>query len=164
MKDLRNDKIDLSILYVEDELITRMTIHKILAARYATIYLAQDGREGLEIFEQHNPDIIITDTRMPVMDGLKMSQAIRAVNLQVPIIFTTANEDSDFIEATMKTRDHPEHHQTNSAQGPSCHCRRSRQQKSSENRNKHPGIFHTKVTPRITAGTPPVHSAKVVSP
>ncbi len=102
MKNVRKDKKDLSILYVEDELITRMTINKILAARYATIYLAQDGKEGLEIFEQHNPDIIITDTRMPVMDGLKMSQAIRAVNRQVPIIFTTANEDSEFIEETRK--------------------------------------------------------------
>jgi two-component system cell cycle response regulator len=100
VKDVHNNKLDLSILYVEDELITRMTINKILAARYATIYLAQDGREGLDIFEQHHPDIIITDTRMPVMDGLKMSQAIRAVNPQVPIIFTTANEDSEFIEET----------------------------------------------------------------
>lgn len=100
MNEGRNDKVNLSILYVEDELITRMTIHKILAARYATIYLAQDGREGLDIFEQHNPDIIITDTRMPVMDGLKMSQAIRAVNPEVPIIFTTANEDTEFIQET----------------------------------------------------------------
>ena len=102
MHDVQKSKVDLSILYVEDELITRMTIHKILAARYTTIHLAQDGKEGLEIFEQHHPDIIITDTRMPVMDGLKMSQAIRAVNRQVPIIFTTANEDSDFIEATIR--------------------------------------------------------------
>jgi CheY-like chemotaxis protein len=102
VKNVGKDKIDLSILYVEDELITRMTINKILAARYATIFLAQDGKEGLEIFEQHNPDIIITDTRMPVMDGLKMSKAIRAVNRQVPIIFTTANEDSEFIEETRR--------------------------------------------------------------
>jgi len=100
--DVQKSKVDLSILYVEDELITRMTIHKILAARYTTIYLAQDGKEGLEIFEQQHPDIIITDTRMPVMDGLKMSRAIRAVNRQVPIIFTTANEDSEFIEATVQ--------------------------------------------------------------
>jgi CheY-like chemotaxis protein len=100
MTDLQKNRVHLSILYVEDELITRMTIHKILAARYATIYLARDGREGLEIFEQHCPDIIITDTRMPVMDGLKMSRAIRAVNPKVPIIFTTANEDSEFIEET----------------------------------------------------------------
>ncbi|MGA7829118.1 MAG: response regulator [Geobacteraceae bacterium] len=102
MKDVRNNKIEISILYVEDELITRMTIHKILASRYATIYLAQDGKEGLEIFKEHNPDIIITDTRMPVMDGLRMSQAIREVNPQIPIIFTTANEDSEFVEATSK--------------------------------------------------------------
>jgi len=100
VKNDEKNKLDLSILYVEDELITRMTIHKILAKRYATIYLAQDGREGLDIFEKHSPDIIITDTRMPVMDGLKMSQAVRAVDQQVPIIFTTANEDSEFIEET----------------------------------------------------------------
>lgn len=98
----RNDKVNLSILYVEDELITRMTINKILSARYQTIYLAQDGKEGLEIFEQHHPDIIITDTRMPVMDGLRMSESIRATNQQIPIIFTTANEDSDFLAATEK--------------------------------------------------------------
>jgi CheY-like chemotaxis protein len=102
VRNVQSDKTGLSILYVEDELITRMTIHKILAARYATIYLAQDGKEGLDLFEKHTPDIIITDTRMPVMDGLKMSQAIRAVNRQVPIIFTTANEDSEFIEETGK--------------------------------------------------------------
>jgi YesN/AraC family two-component response regulator len=97
-----NDKADLSILYVEDELITRMTIHKILAVRYSTIFLAQDGSEGLAIFEQYSPDLVITDTRMPNMDGLKMSLAIRAINADVPIIFTTANEDSDFIEETRK--------------------------------------------------------------
>jgi CheY-like chemotaxis protein len=100
MTNMQKDRVHLSILYVEDELITRMTIHKILAARYATIYLARDGREGLEIFEQHSPDIIITDTRMPVMDGLKMSREIRAANPEVPIIFTTANEDSEFLEET----------------------------------------------------------------
>lgn len=102
MTTVPHDKADLSILYVEDELITRMTIHKILAARYATIYLAQDGSEGLTFFKQHSPDLIITDTRMPCMDGLKMSKAIRAINADVPIIFTTANEDSDFIEETRK--------------------------------------------------------------
>lgn len=102
MNDTRTEKRNLSILYVEDELITRMTIHKILAARYATIYLARDGKEGLEIFEQSNPDIIITDTRMPVMDGLKMSRAIRSANAEVPIIFTTANEDAEFFEETRK--------------------------------------------------------------
>lgn len=104
MTDANKDRVHLSILYVEDELITRMTINKILAARYATIHLAQDGKEGLDIFERHNPDIIITDTRMPIMDGLKMSQAIRAINSHVPIIFTTANEDSEFIEETRKLK------------------------------------------------------------
>jgi CheY-like chemotaxis protein len=100
MNAARHEPLDITILYVEDELITRATIHRMLKARYKTILLAGDGREGLELFHLHKPDIVITDTRMPVMDGLKMSRAIRETCPDLPIIFTTANEGSDFIEET----------------------------------------------------------------
>ena len=100
MKGARREPLDISILYVEDELITRATIHRMLKARYKTILLASDGREGLELFQLHKPDIVITDTRMPIMDGLKMCRAIRETHPDLPIIFTTANEGSDFIEET----------------------------------------------------------------
>jgi CheY-like chemotaxis protein len=100
MNVARREPLDITILYVEDELITRATIHRMLKARYKTILLASDGREGLELFSLHKPDIVITDTRMPVMDGLKMVRAIRESNSDVPIIFTTANEGADFIEET----------------------------------------------------------------
>lgn len=100
MHSARREPLDITILYVEDELITRATIHRMLKSRYKTILLASDGKEGLELFQLHNPDIVITDTRMPVMDGLKMCTAIRETHPDVPIIFTTANEGSEFIEET----------------------------------------------------------------
>ncbi|MRR33762.1 response regulator [bacterium] len=100
MHSARREPLDITILYVEDELITRATIHRMLKARYKTILLASDGKEGLELFLLHKPDIVITDTRMPVMDGLKMCRAIRETHPDVPIIFTTANEGSEFIEET----------------------------------------------------------------
>jgi len=100
MTEARHEPLDISILYVEDEIITRTTIHRMLQMRYGTIYLAADGREGLDLFKRHCPDIVITDTRMPVMDGLRMCREIRSTHPEVPIIFTTANEDSDFIEET----------------------------------------------------------------
>lgn len=102
MESARREPLDITILYVEDELITRATIHRMLKARYKTILLAGDGKEGLELFRQHQPDIVITDTRMPVMDGLKMSRAIRDTHPQLPIIFTTANEDPEFFEETRR--------------------------------------------------------------
>lgn len=102
--DRRREKHKASILYVEDEAITRMTVHKMLQARYTTIYQAGDGREGLELFKTHHPDVIITDTRMPLMDGIHMSRAIRELNPDIPIIFITANEDADFVEETKKLK------------------------------------------------------------
>lgn len=100
MNGQRREPLDISILYVEDELITRATIHKMLKSRFRTVLLASDGREGLELFRQHKPDIVITDTRMPVMDGIRMCRAIRETDALVPILFTTANEDAEFLEET----------------------------------------------------------------
>lgn len=100
--DRTREKHRASILYVEDEAITRMTVNKMLQARYTTIYQAADGREGLELYKLHHPDVVITDTRMPLMDGISMSRAIREMDPDIPIIFITAHEDAAFIEETKK--------------------------------------------------------------
>lgn len=102
MEVQKREPLDISILYVEDELITRATIHKMLKARFKTVLLAADGQEGLELYRRHRPDIVITDTRMPVMDGLKMCRAIRETDTLIPILFTTANEDAEFFEETRR--------------------------------------------------------------
>src|SRR5512137_1772326 len=78
MTSTHKEKRAARILYVEDELIVRSTMHKMLQSRYSTIYLADNGKEGLELFRTHRPDVVITDARMPGMDGLAMSKAIRA--------------------------------------------------------------------------------------
>jgi diguanylate cyclase (GGDEF)-like protein/PAS domain S-box-containing protein len=84
---------NLSILYVEDDDRIRGQLCQFLARRCAKLYLAENGEEGLKRFEEHRPDIIITDILMPVMDGLKMGEAIRANYPKVPIIITTAFEE-----------------------------------------------------------------------
>jgi YesN/AraC family two-component response regulator len=96
------EKREAKILYVEDELIVRATMHKMLLKWFTTIYLADNGKDGLDLFLRHRPDIVITDARMPGMDGLTMSRAIRAEDPHVPIIFVTAYEDANFIEETKR--------------------------------------------------------------
>ncbi|MGE4497149.1 MAG: diguanylate cyclase [Deferribacterales bacterium] len=86
----------LSILYVEDEDSIRERLSRFLQRRTQTLYQASNGREGLEMFLEHKPDIIITDIRMPVMDGLSMAEQIREHNRDIPIIITTGHNDEEF--------------------------------------------------------------------
>ncbi|HET6420852.1 MAG TPA: response regulator [Geobacteraceae bacterium] len=93
-----NEKLNASILYVEDEVITRRMINGILQRRFTVVLEAKDGREGLELFRQHDPDIVITDSKMPLMDGVEMSRIIKSLKPDIPIIFTSAYEEPEFME------------------------------------------------------------------
>ena len=57
-----------------------------------TVLTAENGREGLEVLERRQPDLIISDVMMPVMDGYKFLQEVRKnpAWLQIPFIFLTA--------------------------------------------------------------------------
>lgn len=90
----KNDKI--SILYVEDQDDVRLFLHKILSRHYAHVFLAQNGKEGWEMYKKLNPDIIISDIKMPVMDGLSMSGRIKEHNPNAQIILTTAHSDMEY--------------------------------------------------------------------
>lgn len=92
-----NDVSSVSILYVEDEATIRTSILKILKRRFENCYVATNGQEGLELYNQHNPDIIITDIQMPVMNGLDMIKTIRQNDLKCQIIITSAYNNSEFL-------------------------------------------------------------------
>ncbi|WP_295578002.1 EAL domain-containing protein [uncultured Lamprocystis sp.] len=88
----------LSVLYVEDEDEIREELAVFLRRRVATVHLAAHGQAGLDAFTQYQPDLVITDIRMPVMNGLEMAERIRAVNPAIPIIITTAFEETSYFK------------------------------------------------------------------
>ncbi len=88
------DKV--SVLYVEDEEYIREGLARLLGRRIQTLFLAGNGKEGFQLFNERNPDIIITDIRMPVMDGLEMARRIKSVKEEIPIIITTAYNDEEY--------------------------------------------------------------------
>jgi two-component system cell cycle response regulator len=98
MTGAAQEKLDISILYVEDELVARRMVTGILQRRFSIVYQAKDGKEGLESFRQHGPDIVVTDSRMPEMDGIEMAKAIKVISPETPIIFTSAYADIEFME------------------------------------------------------------------
>lgn len=99
-------KLDYIILYVEDEFITRLEVQGILESRYEKVYVAKNGIVGLELFKSVCPDIIITDIKMPEMDGIKMVINIRKVNKNIPIIVASAFEKEFFKFEELKISDY----------------------------------------------------------
>jgi len=88
-----------SILYVEDELDARKILGSILSLKYPNtqLFLAENGAQGLELFEKHRPNIVITDISMPIMDGFRMSSEIKALYPETIIVALTAYSDSNFL-------------------------------------------------------------------
>lgn len=87
---------DTTILYVEDEDGIREQLSRFLSYFSSTLYLAKDGKEGLESYKKYLPDIVVSDIKMPKMNGIEMAKAIKAINPKQYIIFTTAHSESGF--------------------------------------------------------------------
>lgn len=86
-----------TILYVEDEEKIREGYSKPILRCAKELIIASNGEEGLELFKKHNPDIIVTDIRMPKMNGIDMVRAIKEINPNVRVIFTTAHSESEYL-------------------------------------------------------------------
>ena len=67
---------------------------KTLSRRVKTLYFANNGKEGLEKYYKYHPDLVITDMRMPVMNGLEMIQKIRKNKNNIKIIMLSAHSDT----------------------------------------------------------------------
>jgi len=79
-----------SLIYVEDEPITRKVVVMMLQRFVKEIDTASNGKEGLDKINENNYDIIITDLGMPVMDGFSMIDHVRNSNNNTPIVVVTA--------------------------------------------------------------------------
>jgi len=87
-----------TILCVEDCEDARHFLAIYLRRRGATVIEAENGLQGLQLFKQQQLDIIITDIRMPVMNGLEMSQNIRNIDAEIPIVFLSAHSDTELLQ------------------------------------------------------------------
>ncbi len=80
------------ILIVDDEPMLLKIVQRPLKDKYET-FVAQSGAEGFQIFEKENPDLIISDVKMPEMSGTELFEKICAIRKDIPFIFMSADDD-----------------------------------------------------------------------
>jgi len=85
------------LLYVEDDKDISEEIAYFLKRKVKELFVAQDGEEGLALFKEFHPNMVVTDIQMPKMNGLRMIEKIRELDTRVPVIITSAYNDTDFL-------------------------------------------------------------------
>jgi len=86
-----------TVLYVEDQKDIQEEFQDILSLLIDKLVIASNGKEGLEKYQEALPDIIITDIQMPLMNGLNMIKEIRRNDKDIPIIVTSAFNESTYL-------------------------------------------------------------------
>jgi diguanylate cyclase (GGDEF)-like protein len=89
-------KLFTTILYVEDESEVREELTRFLQRFSSHVITAENGEEGLELFRTHAPQIVITDIKMPKMNGIDMANKIKDISPDQSIIFTSAHGDNGY--------------------------------------------------------------------
>jgi diguanylate cyclase (GGDEF)-like protein len=100
--DFTSAQYDLNVLYVEDDAAIRNVMTRFINRRVRELSVAENGEQALGIFAQKRNDLIITDVKMPKIDGLEMIEKIRQECDWTQVILTTAFCDDRYYERAIE--------------------------------------------------------------
>jgi len=83
------------ILVIDDEKATLKMFRLFLDVYGFDIFTAESGEEGLDVFDKEKPDIVLTDIKMPGMDGIEVLQQIKKRSPATEVIVITGHGDMD---------------------------------------------------------------------
>ena len=90
-----NHSIDWKIVLIDDEEDIRHVISIVLSDAGYEVATAADGKTGIEVCKEFSPQIVITDVRMPVMDGIKVLEILKRNSPDIEVIVLTAFGEMD---------------------------------------------------------------------
>ena len=87
------------LLVAEDHEGVLNSVLRLLSKHYDVIGTVKDGRALLEAAGAMEPDVLVVDISMPVLNGLEAARILRQTGCKSKIVFLTAHDDADFISA-----------------------------------------------------------------
>ena len=88
---------DLNILYAEDELELQAQSVELFSSLFNKVVTANNGQEALKLYKEQSFDIVISDIKMPIMDGVELTTEIKSIDPHQCIIITSAYNDSEYL-------------------------------------------------------------------
>lgn len=87
----------LKVLYVEDNKEAQEAVGELLGLFFENVVTAIDGVDGLEKFKNDTFDMVISDIKMPRMNGVEMAKSIRNISPETAIIMATAHQEAEYL-------------------------------------------------------------------
>jgi signal transduction histidine kinase len=83
------------VLLIDDEAPIRKVLGLYLRSKDYEVITAADGQEGIELFQRESPAIVLTDIKMPGMDGIEVLKRVKQINPEAEVIVITGHGDMD---------------------------------------------------------------------
>ncbi|ASS89534.1 MULTISPECIES: response regulator [Aeribacillus] len=90
--------MDGKILIVDDQYGIRILLNEVFNKEGYQTFQAANGFQALEIAENHSPDLVLLDMKIPGMDGIEILKTLKKVNPDIRVIIMTAYGELDMIQ------------------------------------------------------------------
>jgi DNA-binding NtrC family response regulator len=93
-----------SILVVDDELLIRDLLYDFFKDQGWDISIAENGEKALEVLRAKNIDLVLSDVKMPEMDGLDLSRKLRESYPKIPVVLMTGYPSVDSVIDALRNK------------------------------------------------------------
>ncbi len=90
------------VLVIEDDQTARRQLAKAIRKEGYEVVVAEDGRAGVELFKKELPEIVVTDLKMPGIDGMEVMHTVRRLSKDTQIILVTAFGETDTVISALR--------------------------------------------------------------
>ena len=86
-----------TVLYAEDDVGVRKNVAEMLNLLFEKVFVARDGEEAYALFLENSPHIVITDIKMPRLNGIELARKIRKKDENIQILVISAHTEVDYM-------------------------------------------------------------------
>jgi YesN/AraC family two-component response regulator len=97
IKQLKDITKNMTLLYVEDNRCLSKINMQLFKDIFVEVHLAEDGKSGLQMYQNNRYDLVISDINLPKMNGLVMLKEILEINEQQPVIVVSAYSRVEYL-------------------------------------------------------------------
>ncbi len=89
------------VVLADDHRAVAAEVRGAISEQCEVVAVAEDGKQAVAAVLSLEPDILVVDISMPIMDGLQAARQLQKANCRARIVFLTIHEDNDFVAAAL---------------------------------------------------------------